>query len=91
MSKVVSIKGEPVLLEGQADPDVVEYLERRLEDAKQGKIVGIASAWVLANGSVSNSWAFTGSNFSLAAAISILHHEYMAMMSAATTDSPEAR
>lgn len=45
LPKVVSLRGEEILPVGTPRPEVVEFLERSLEAARAGEIIGVAAAF----------------------------------------------
>jgi hypothetical protein len=53
--KVVSLWGDPIY-QGSPDPDVVRELERWLERARTGEVVGIAVAVHFSDGATGSSW-----------------------------------
>lgn len=77
MGNVFSIGGATP--PGQPVEDIVELLERLLEEAKAGDIRGIAYAISLNNGCKATGWEEAdGSRDPLCTAIGILQHRYLA-------------
>jgi len=76
---VVSLKGAPI--PGVANPDVIEMLERLLEEAKRGEIVALGYALV---GPASQRTGWRGGDnqnkFLLHSAARLLEHRIMKMI-----------
>lgn len=76
MSKVVAIHGHTI--KGAPNPDVIEELERLLEDARRGDLEAIAYCTVYPD-SKGTGWAGgSGTRDAVAAAIMMLQHRYAA-------------
>jgi hypothetical protein len=75
MTKVVAIHG--VTLDGEADPGVVEELERLLDLARSGELRGFAYATAQAQDVSGTGWAgANGSRHMLSSAIMMLSYRY---------------
>lgn len=75
--KVVDMDGRPVIVPGQTNQELIEMLERRLAEAKNGNILAMAFACVTCDMRLSTGWsdaglAVTGNN--LLAGIALLQH-----------------
>lgn len=73
--------------------EVVNMLERLLEDARAGKIVGIAVALATVEGHARSAWKpdSPGERYtvSLTAAIALLHHRIMSAAMEGSSNPPE--
>lgn len=87
MSKVVSISGGPIPVEGP-DPEVIAHIEDLMERARRGEIKEIAVAWVSASGRIGNSWQGRTDGFVLMGAISMLNHDYLSSASECSVSVP---
>ena len=62
---------------GAANPDMVKTLERLLDEAKRGEIIGFAYATALPNDSQGSGWEGTAAaSHQLLTAVTMLHHRY---------------
>lgn len=73
--KVISLKGGP--LPGKPNPDIIASLERLLEQAKAGDLIGLAYATVRTNDVSASGWDGMSCRNSLGMAISYLQHRYV--------------
>ena len=75
MSNVVGISGEPLVLPGEPDKNIVELLETLLADAKSGRLRALGVASVDQNGWCLSSYALNGHRYTLAGAIASLQYK----------------
>lgn len=65
------------VLPGEANPDIVEILEKLLEEAKSGELRGLAYCTVKLNNVLGTGWAGSdGTRYLLGAATGMLAHRY---------------
>lgn len=75
MSRVVAFKDTVIL--GEANPEIVETLERLLEEAKSGELRGIAYASCKVGDVTATGWnGSDGSRHPLSTAIAVLNSRY---------------
>lgn len=77
MSKVVPFSGS--IVPGEPDPDIIEVVEDLLDEAKSGKLRGIAFGAVKTGNALSTGWVGSdGTRDSLSTSVTLLHHRFVA-------------
>jgi hypothetical protein len=76
MSKVVAFKGS--IIPGEANPDIIEELERLLTEARSGELEAFAYCTVVGDAKGTGWTGNAGKSDALAAAIGMLSWRYIA-------------
>lgn len=74
--KVLNMRGGPASAAGNAD--LVDQLEELLARARAGTITAMGMAFVNADGTISTRWSGGDQYIPMAAAVSLLQHEFLA-------------
>lgn len=81
MANIVSISGKPIEDTEPAGPqpvaEVVESLERLLEEAKDGSLLSLAWVVTRTSGRVAFSWLGNNEGFGMLAGIALLQQDYL--------------
>lgn len=76
VSKVVPLNPGQVVT-GEPNHDIVEMLERYLEEARKGEIVGLAIAFARPNDVTATAFWYGEAGHKLTAAVAMLNHDIM--------------
>jgi mevalonate pyrophosphate decarboxylase len=88
MANVFSLRGDAIVQQHEADPDIVEKLERLLEEARSGALRGIAFA-IVRDGRFLTSWSYDSSAAvadALGAGVLVLGYRMAAARSPSATE-----
>ena len=75
MTNIVSLKGGPI--QGELNAALIETLERHLEQAKAGMIVGCAYVTELSNGTFITGWDRGPNSYCILAGAQVLAHRLL--------------
>jgi hypothetical protein len=90
MTKIISIKGEPISAPGEKDDNVVKMLERFTDMARNGEISGFGIVVIKTDSSFATDWRHQGTRgagHTLAAGVLCLQHRVASSM-AVDPDEP---